>query len=47
MFNYYGMSLAIAFDSSVFIERSIEGVYRTMAEAVLLVMLVIFVFLRS
>jgi len=42
-----GMSLAIAFDSSVFIERSIEGVYRTMAEAVVLVMLVIFVFLRS
>ncbi|MDA0983688.1 MAG: efflux RND transporter permease subunit [Proteobacteria bacterium] len=42
-----GMSLAIAFDSSVFIERSIEGVYRTMAEAVMLVMLVIFVFLRS
>ena len=42
-----GMSLAVAFDSSIFIERSIEGVYRTMAEAVLLVMLVIFVFLRS
>jgi multidrug efflux pump len=42
-----GMQLQIAFDSSVFIERSIEGVYRTMAEAVLLVMLVIFVFLRS
>jgi multidrug efflux pump len=42
-----GMSLVVAFDSSVFIERSIEGVYRTMAEAVLLVMLVIFVFLRS
>ena len=42
-----GMSLLVAFDSSVFIERSIEGVYRTMIEAVLLVMLVIFVFLRS
>jgi len=42
-----GMLLQVAFDSSVFIERSIEGVYRTMAEAVLLVMLVIFVFLRS
>ena len=42
-----GMSLAVAFDSSIFIEKSIEAVYRTMAEAVLLVMLVIFVFLRS
>ncbi len=42
-----GMSLQVAFDSSVFIERSIEGVYWTMIEAVLLVMLVIFVFLRS
>jgi len=42
-----GMSLAVAFDSSIFIERSIEGVYRSMLEAVLLVMLVIFVFLRS
>jgi len=42
-----GMVLQVAFDSSVFIERSIEGVYRTMGEAVLLVMLVIFVFLRS
>jgi multidrug efflux pump len=42
-----GMVLQVAFDSSVFIDRSIEGVYRTMGEAVLLVMLVIFVFLRS
>jgi len=42
-----GMSLAVAFDSSIFIKKSIEAVYRTMAEAVLLVMLVIFVFLRS
>jgi multidrug efflux pump len=42
-----GMSLEVAFDSSVFIDRSIAGVYRTMAEAVILVMLVIFVFLRS
>jgi multidrug efflux pump len=42
-----GMQLAIAFDSSIFIERSIEAVYRSMAEAVVLVMLVIFVFLRS
>ncbi len=42
-----GMSLAVAFDSSVFIDRSIDAVYHTMAEAVVLVMLVIFVFLRS
>ncbi len=42
-----GMSLAVAFDSSVFIDRSIVAVYRTMLEAVLLVVLVIFVFLRS
>jgi len=42
-----GMQLQVAFDSSVFIDRSIDGVYRTMIEAVLLVMLVIFVFLRS
>jgi multidrug efflux pump len=42
-----GMKLQVAFDSSIFIERSIEAVYRTMAEAVILVVLVIFVFLRS
>ncbi|MBI1942131.1 MAG: efflux RND transporter permease subunit [Betaproteobacteria bacterium] len=42
-----GMQLQIAFDSSLFIERSIDAVYRAMAEAVLLVMAVIFVFLRS
>jgi multidrug efflux pump len=42
-----GMTLRVAFDSSIFIERSIESVYRVLAEAVLLVVLVIFVFLRS
>jgi multidrug efflux pump len=42
-----GMSLQVAFDSSIFIDRSIAAVYRTMLEATLLVMLVIFVFLRS
>ncbi len=42
-----GMQLAVAFDSSIFIEKSILAVYRTMIEAVLLVVLVIFVFLRS
>jgi len=42
-----GMDFAIAFDSSIFIEKSIESVYRVLGEAVLLVILVIFVFLRS
>src|SRR5436189_944368 len=42
-----GMKLQVAFDSSVFIERSIDAVYRTMFEAVALVVAVIFVFLRS
>jgi multidrug efflux pump len=42
-----GMKLAVAFDSSIFIERSIKSVYRTMGEAILLVVIVIFVFLRS
>jgi len=42
-----GMRLEVAFDSSLFIERSIQSVYRAMGEAVLLVMAVIFIFLRS
>ena len=42
-----GMEIAIAYDSSIFIERSIEGVYTTIGEAVVLVILVIFLFLRS
>ena len=42
-----GMNLDVAFDTSVFIERSIESVYEVMAEALLLVVLVIFFFLRS
>ena len=42
-----GMNLQVAFDSSLFIERSIDAVYRTMIEAVVLVVLVIFFFLRS
>ncbi|GAB3729994.1 efflux RND transporter permease subunit [Luteimonas pelagia] len=42
-----GMKVEIAFDSTVFIEKSIEEVYKTVAEAVLLVVLVIFLFLRS
>lgn len=42
-----GMLVEIAYDSTIFIERSIEEVYITVAEAVLLVMLVIFLFLRN
>jgi multidrug efflux pump len=42
-----GMQLRIGFDSSVFIEKSIEAVYRTMGEALILVVLVIYLFLRS
>jgi multidrug efflux pump len=42
-----GMKLSVAFDSSVFIEASITSVYRTLAEALILVVLVIFLFLRS
>src|SRR5687768_3138782 len=42
-----GMNLDVAFDTSVFIEKSIESVYEVMAEALLLVVLVIFFFLRS
>ena len=37
----------IGYDSSVFIDRSIKSVFRTVAEAVLLVALVIFFFLRN
>jgi multidrug efflux pump len=42
-----GMDIDIGFDTSVFIDRSITSVYETIGEAVLLVVLVIFVFLRS
>jgi multidrug efflux pump len=42
-----GFQLNIAYDSTVFIDRSIESVYKTIAEAVVLVALVIFFFLRS
>ncbi|MGZ8274602.1 MAG: efflux RND transporter permease subunit, partial [Burkholderiaceae bacterium] len=42
-----GMSINISYDSSVFIERSIKSVFTTVAEAVLLVALVIFFFLRN
>jgi len=42
-----GVNVDIANDNSVFIDRSIKAVYVTIAEAVVLVTLVIFVFLRT
>ncbi len=42
-----GVQLELANDNSVFIDRSIKAVYQTIAEAVVLVALVIFVFLRT
>lgn len=42
-----GMSLIVAYDSSVFIQESIHAVFKTIGEAIVLVVLVIFVFLRS
>jgi multidrug efflux pump len=42
-----GMKITISYDSSVFIDRSIDNVFRTVAEAVILVVLVIFFFLRN
>jgi len=42
-----GMKLIVAYDTSVFIERSIGSVFETIAEAIILVVLVIFFFLRS
>ncbi|MCP5418999.1 MAG: efflux RND transporter permease subunit [Gammaproteobacteria bacterium] len=42
-----GMKLAVAYDGSVFIEKSIEAVYHTMLEALVLVVVVIFLFLRN
>ena len=42
-----GMKIEVAFDSTIFIEKSIDEVYKTVAEAVILVIVVIFLFLRS
>ncbi|MGN6456757.1 MAG: efflux RND transporter permease subunit, partial [Achromobacter mucicolens] len=42
-----GMKLNIAYDSSVFIERSIDSVFHTIGEAIVLGVLVIFFFLRN
>ena len=42
-----GMKIDVGYDSSIFIAKSIENVFHTIIEAVVLVVLVIFVFLRS
>ncbi|MGF7161950.1 multidrug efflux pump [Rhodoligotrophos appendicifer] len=42
-----GMTVNIGYDKSIFIDKSIENVYHTIAEAVVLVVLIIFFFLRS
>ncbi len=42
-----GMQLRVAYDSALFIERSIEEVFYTLGQALLLVLAVTFVFLRS
>jgi multidrug efflux pump len=42
-----GMVIDVANDNAVFIDRSVKNVYRTIVEAVILVALVIFVFLRT
>jgi multidrug efflux pump len=42
-----GVGAEIGYDSTVFIERSIKNVFRTIGEATLLVVLVIYIFLRT
>jgi multidrug efflux pump len=42
-----GMKVEVAYDSTIFIEKSISEVYLTVLEAIVLVVLVIFLFLRS
>ncbi|MED5526582.1 MAG: efflux RND transporter permease subunit [Pseudomonadota bacterium] len=42
-----GMQLAISYDSSVFIERSVQEVYETLFIAMVLVVVVIYIFLGS
>lgn len=42
-----GITITVANDNSVFIDRSIKSVFKTIVEAVVLVALVIFVFLRT
>ncbi|HZV23152.1 MAG TPA: efflux RND transporter permease subunit, partial [Luteimonas sp.] len=42
-----GMQLTLAFDSTVFVDAAVHEVYKTLAEAIALVLLVVFVFLGS
>ena len=42
-----GMKVAVAYDTTIFINASIDNVYATIGEAVVLVVLIIFLFLRS
>ena len=42
-----GMTADLSYDSSVFIDRSIESVFKTIGEAILLVLAIIFFFLRN
>ncbi|MFN4003283.1 MAG: efflux RND transporter permease subunit [Hylemonella sp.] len=42
-----GITISVANDNSVFIDRSVKNVFKTIVEAVVLVALVIFVFLRT
>jgi multidrug efflux pump len=42
-----GVNMWLAVDTSLFVEASIDAVYRTLVEALVLVVLVIFLFLRS
>ncbi|QNP39797.1 efflux RND transporter permease subunit [Lysobacter solisilvae (ex Woo and Kim 2020)] len=42
-----GMEMTVAFDSTVFTEAAVDEVYTTLAEAIALVLLVVFVFLGS
>ena len=42
-----GMEVELVYDSSLFIDESIKSVFRTIVEAILLVALVIFLFLRN
>jgi multidrug efflux pump len=42
-----GMQVAVAFDATVFTDAAVHEVYKTLAEAIALVLLVVFVFLGS
>ncbi len=42
-----GMQVNVAYDSSIFIQKSIDSVFKTLAEAGILVVVVIFFFLRN